>query len=87
MVGGKADFCIKSTFMTPSEIRKRQIERYRLMTGEQRLLVGLRLHELSCQIARDAIRARFPRADALTIEEKLHERLRLVASGSNEYGE
>lgn len=55
------------------------------MTGEERLLIGLRLHELSCQVARDGIRARFPQADALAIEAKLRERLRLAAAEQNEF--
>jgi hypothetical protein len=65
--------------MTPAEIRLCQIEKYRLMSGEDRLLVGLRLHELSCQVARDAIRASFPNANAAMVEAKLHDRLKLAA--------
>ena len=38
----------------------KQIERYRQMTGEQRLTVALELHELSCDIAREAIRQADP---------------------------
>lgn len=48
--------------MTPSDFTKQQIHRYRQMSGEQRLLIGLNLHEMSCEIARDGIRARYPDA-------------------------
>ncbi len=46
------------------------------MTGEERLLIGLNLHELSCQVARDGIRGRYPDASPAIVEEKLRERLR-----------
>lgn len=55
-----------------------QIERYRQMTGEERLLIGLRLHELSCEVARENIRAQFPDAGPEQVEEKLRERIRLA---------
>jgi hypothetical protein len=38
----------------------KQIERYRQMTGEQRLAVALDLHEMSCDIAREGIRRQNP---------------------------
>jgi hypothetical protein len=41
--------------MTAVTALDKQIERYRQMTGEQRLTVALELHELSCDIAREAI--------------------------------
>lgn len=62
--------------MTPTEFTQQQIERYRQMTGEQRLLIALNLHEMSCEIARDGIRGRYPNATPELIESKLHERLR-----------
>ncbi len=55
---------------TPSEFSQQQIERYRQMTGEQRLLIALNLHEMSCEIARDGIRARYPNATPETVEMK-----------------
>jgi len=64
--------------MTPKQFRRRQIEKYRDMSGDERLLIGLQLHQLSCEIARDAIRARFPAASPSQIEEKLTQRLRLA---------
>jgi len=42
--------------MDPDRALHEQIERYRGMTGEQRLTVALELHELSCNIAREGIR-------------------------------
>jgi hypothetical protein len=62
--------------MTPTELTQQQIQRYRGMTGQQRLSIALELHELSCEIARDGIRARFPNASSELIEAKLRERLR-----------
>ena len=62
--------------MTPSDFTEQQIRRYRQMTGEQRLLIALNLHEMSCEIARDGIRARFPDAQPARVEELLRERLR-----------
>lgn len=62
--------------MTPTEFTQQQIQRYRQMTGEQRLLIALNLHEMSCEIARDGIRGRYPNATPELIESKLHERLR-----------
>jgi hypothetical protein len=64
--------------MTPEAFTEKQIERYRQMTGEQRLLIALRLHELSCEIARDGIRGRFPDAKAEVIEAHLRSRLRQI---------
>ena len=56
----------------------KQIERYRQMTGEQRLAVALDLHEMSCDIAREGIRQQHPKADAAEVERLLHHRLELA---------
>lgn len=48
------------------------------MSGNERLLVGLRLHELSCEIARDGIRAMRPEAKNDEIEQALRQRLKLA---------
>ena len=69
--------------MNSSNLRQQQIERYREMTGEERLLIGLRLHEMACEIARDSIRAAFPEANEDMVEKKLRQRLRLVTSRSD----
>jgi hypothetical protein len=56
----------------------KQIERYRSMTGEQRLSIALELHELSCEIAREGIRRQHPEADAAEVERLLRRRLELA---------
>ena len=56
----------------------RQIERYRQMTGEQRLAIALELHELSCNIAREGIRRQNPNADEAEVERLLRRRLELA---------
>jgi len=50
--------------MTAATALDKQIERYRQLTGEQRLAVALELHELSCDIAREGISLQNPGADA-----------------------
>ena len=64
--------------MTAAAALGKQIERYRSMTGEQRLAVALELHELSCDIAREGIRRQNPRADAAEVERLLRHRLKLA---------
>ena len=63
--------------MTPEAALEAQIERYRQMTGEERLAIALRLHELSCNVAREGIRAQFPGACPEEVEQKLRERIQL----------
>jgi hypothetical protein len=43
--------------VNPDRALHEQIERYRRMTGEQRLALALELHELSCNVAREGIRS------------------------------
>jgi hypothetical protein len=62
--------------MSPEAVLGRQIERYRMMTGEERLRIALDLHEFSCEVAREGIRHQFPEADETEIERRLRERLR-----------
>jgi hypothetical protein len=64
--------------MTAATASDRQIERYRQMTGEQRLAVALELHEMSCEIAREGIRRQHPDADAAEVEQLLRRRLELA---------
>ena len=64
--------------MTPATALQKQIERYRLMTGEERLAVALELHEMSCDVAREGIRHCHPRADAAEVERLLRRRLELA---------
>jgi len=56
----------------------KQIERYRGMTGEQRLAIALELHDLSCDVAREGIRWQHPGADAAEVERLLRHRLELA---------
>jgi type II secretory pathway predicted ATPase ExeA len=64
--------------MTAAAALDKQIERYRRMTGEQRLAIALDLHELSCEIAREGIRRQHPEADAAEVERLLRHRLELA---------
>lgn len=61
--------------MTADQALLRQIELYRRMTGEERLQIALNLHALSCDIAREGIRRRFPQAGEAEIERHLQQRL------------
>jgi len=64
--------------MTAVAALNQQIERYRQMTGEQRLAVALDLHELSCDLAREGIRRQHPQADTNEVERLLRQRLALA---------
>lgn len=55
-----------------------QIQRYRGMTGEQRLRIALELHEMSCEIAREGIRRQYPNASEAEVEKHLCARLKLA---------
>ena len=64
--------------MNPDRALQEQIERYRRMTGEQRLAIALELHELSCNVAREGIRHQNPGADEAEVERLLRERIKLA---------
>ena len=64
--------------MNPDRALQEQIERYRRMTGEQRLAIALNLHELSCNVAREGIRHQNPGADEAEVERLLRQRLQLA---------
>jgi hypothetical protein len=66
--------------MTPRAALQMQINRYRQMTGQQRLALALELHELSCQVAREGIRYQHPKASAEEVERLLQRRLELARS-------
>lgn len=66
--------------MKPEAALQKQIEKYRAMTGEERLKVALDLHELSCAVARDGIRYQNPDASAEEVERRLRERIALAQS-------
>jgi len=64
--------------MSPKAAFDYQIKSYREMSGEQRLAIALDLHELSCDVAREGIRAQHPGADDAEVERWLHRRIELV---------
>lgn len=64
--------------MNPRQATDFQIEAYRRMTGEERLAIALRLHELSCDLAREGIRRQYPGASEERVEELLRARLQLA---------
>ena len=66
--------------MTPQAALDAQIEKYRAMTGEERLKLALDLHELSCEIARAGIRYQHPEASVDEVERLLRERIALTHS-------
>ncbi|HEY5298885.1 MAG TPA: hypothetical protein VIK59_13340 [Verrucomicrobiae bacterium] len=64
--------------VTAATALNKQIERYRQMTGEQRLKIALDLHEMSCNVTRAGIRRQHPDANEKEVEEFLHARLKLA---------
>jgi hypothetical protein len=67
--------------MKPEAALDFQITKYRQMTGEQRLKLGLDLHEFACNVSREGIRHQFPTAGKAEVERRLRERI-LLARGS-----
>ncbi|MGA2066922.1 MAG: hypothetical protein ABSG86_18230 [Thermoguttaceae bacterium] len=66
--------------MSPEAALQRQIECYRKMTGEQRVMIALGLHALSCDVARSGIRHQHPEASDEEVEQHLRRRLELARS-------
>jgi len=64
--------------MTPEDALQKQIEKYRAMSGEERLKIAFGLHELSCAIAREGIRPQHPKASEDEVERLLRERIALA---------
>ncbi len=64
--------------MSPQAALDFQIGRYREMSGEDRLAIALDLHEFSCDIAREGIRAQHPEADKNEVERLMQKRLILA---------
>jgi len=64
--------------MHPDAAVDEQIAAYRRMTGEERLGIALRLHDLACDVARAGIRARHPEADDVEVERQLRMRIGLT---------
>lgn len=69
--------------MTPQAALEAQIERYRQMTGEQRLALALELHELSCDMAREGIRHQHPGINNAEVEQLLRQRLELLTRATS----
>ena len=67
--------------MSPKAATEMQIERYRQMTCEERLGIALRLHELSCEMARIGIRRQHPGAREEEVDRLLRKRLELARNG------
>ena len=63
--------------MTPEAAIEAQIDRYRAMTGEERLKIALDLHEFACNVSLTGIRQQFPDADAAEVERQLRRRIEL----------
>jgi len=63
--------------MDPQSALQLQIERYRAMTGEQRLAIALDLHEFACDVARAGIRRQFPDSGEDEVERELRRRIEL----------
>jgi hypothetical protein len=63
--------------MSPEAALENQIERYRRMTGEQRLRIALDLHEFACNVARAGIRRQHPDATEHEVNQHLRKRIEL----------
>jgi hypothetical protein len=63
--------------MTPEVALQAQIERYRAMTGQERLKIALDLHEFACNVTRAGIRRQFPHADETEVGRQLRRRIEL----------
>lgn len=66
--------------MTPQAALKEQIDRYRKLTGEQRLKIALELCDFAREVTREGIRHQHPHATNDEVEELLRQRLRLARS-------
>lgn len=62
---------------TSTEVRDRQIERYRAMTPSERVAIAVEMSEAGRQLALDGIRARNPELDD---EQVLDEYIRIIHS-------
>lgn len=54
----------------------KQLDRYRQMTGEQRLAIALQMHQFACDIAREGIRRQYPHESLEQHEQRLKDRIR-----------
>ena len=63
--------------MQAEEALSHQIDLYRKMTGEERLAIALRLHELACETTRCGIRAQRPELSRDEVDQELRRRITL----------
>jgi hypothetical protein len=66
--------------VTSEAALEHQIQRYRAMSGEERLKIALDLHEFACNVARAGIRRQFPSANSEEVEGHLRRRIELSRS-------
>lgn len=64
--------------MTPEEGLRKQIERYRQMTGQQRLQIGFELYDLAEDMVRCSVRQQHPDWDADQVAAEVRRRFRLA---------
>jgi hypothetical protein len=64
--------------VSPEAATQMQIERYRQMTGEERVRIGFDLFKLACEVTRAGIRCQHPAADEAEVNRLLSERLALA---------
>lgn len=64
--------------MTPDAALELQLDAYRRMTPTERLETALRLHQLSCDLARAGIRAQYPEFAEDQVERELWRRVALT---------
>jgi hypothetical protein len=64
--------------MSPEAAFECQLEPYRRMTGEERLAIALRMHEVWCETVRAGIRDQDPRASPEEVERLLHQQIELA---------
>jgi hypothetical protein len=67
--------------VSPEFATRLQVDRYRRMTCEERIGIALRLHALSCEMARVGIRRQHPEADEGEVNRLLRQRLELARNG------
>lgn len=66
--------------MSPDDALKLQTERYRRMTPDERLRLGLELHAMVCEVSRAGIRRQQPLATPAAVEQELARRLSMTQS-------
>ena len=63
--------------MSPEAALQAQIERYRRMTGQERLNIALDLHEFACEVAHAGIRRQYAGASDEEVERQLRRRIEM----------